>query len=454
VSAIATDASVIVDVPSMRRRVWALAWPVIGENFLQTMLGIVDMILVASLGAAALAGVGSAQQIMFFVIAALSALSVGSSVLVAQAVGAQTWADANHFAQQSLLWSVIIGVPFAVAGVFLSDEIIAVFGMEPDVARIGTEYLQVTMGTAVVLTAFTIGSGVLRGANDSRTPMLVTALANVINIGLTYFGKFGFPALGAVGSAWATFLARLLALTLLVIVLWRGRNGVTIRGFTGWRPNLGIARRLLGVGVPAAVEQLMISAGFLVQTIVVAQLGTPTLAAHRILFNALALSFLPGVGFGLAATSLVGQYVGSRQWAQSRAAGLIATQWAILWMGTMGMLLAVFARFVVGLYSEDPTVLAIGINGMRVLAPTQPVWAIILVQSGALRGTGNTRFPLWVNTVGVWCAVVIGALLTYALDGGLVMIWSAFLLTGIGAALALWRRFQYTVAHDMAPAAL
>src|SRR5690606_15987703 len=110
-----------VQAPSLPRRVFNLAWPVISENFLQTMLGIVDTIMVARLGPGALAGVGSAIQIMFFIISALSATSVGSSVLVAQSVGAQDYDRASRFAKQSLVWSMLISIPLLLIGLIAAE---------------------------------------------------------------------------------------------------------------------------------------------------------------------------------------------------------------------------------------------------------------------------------------------------------------------------------------------
>src|SRR5215470_2943615 len=240
---------------ALRRRVWGLAGPVIGENFLETLLGIIDTLLVASLGAVAIAGVGGALQVMFFLISALSALAIGSSVLVAQAIGAGDIARAGRLGRQSLIWSVLFSIPLSVGGFLLSGPIIGLFGLEPEVAQIGVQYLQVTMGTVVVLVALFIGSGVLRGAGDTRTPLRVTALANLVNVPLAYgliSGHFGLPALGPVGSAWATFLARALALVLLLAALWRGRGGVTIGGGGSWRPDFGVARQVLSIGIPAA----------------------------------------------------------------------------------------------------------------------------------------------------------------------------------------------------------
>src|SRR6185436_9266372 len=124
-----------------------------------------------------------------------------------------------------------------------------------------------------------IGGGVLRGAGDSRTPLRVTALANLVNVPLAYGligGHFGLPALGPVGSAWATFAARSLALGLLLAALWRGRNGISISG-GGWRPDFGVARQVLSLGIPAALEQVLVTSAFLALGLVVARLGTEVL---------------------------------------------------------------------------------------------------------------------------------------------------------------------------------
>jgi MATE family multidrug resistance protein len=238
------------------RRVLGLAAPVIGENLLQTMLGVVDTILVAGLGAVALAGIGAALQIIFVLIGALSALSVGASVQVAQAFGAGDIPAASRFARQALLWSVIISVPLALLGLLLTPTMLGLFGLQADVAQVAQDYLHVTIATVVTLIVSLIGGGVLRGIGDSRTPMLITALANLINVGLAYaliYGHFGLPAMGAVGSAWATFVARLIGALLLVGVLWRGRNGVRISGSGTWRPQPGVAWDVLRIGLPAAI---------------------------------------------------------------------------------------------------------------------------------------------------------------------------------------------------------
>src|SRR5215211_4136378 len=434
----------------LRKRVLGLAGPVIGENFLETLLGIVDTLLVAGLGAVAIAGVGSALQIMFFMISALSALAIGSAVLVAQAIGAGDSARAGRLGRQSLIWSVLFSIPLSVGGLLLSGPIIGLFGLEPEVAQIGVQYLQVTMGTVVVLVALFIGGGVLRGAGDSRTPLRVTALANLLNVALAYaliYGHFGLPALGPVGSAWATFIARALALVLLLGALWRGRAGVTISGRSGWRPDFGVARQVLGIGIPAALEQVLVTSAFLALALVVARLGTDVLAAQRITFNALSLSFLPGIGFGIAATALVGQSVGAKRIAEGGAAARVATTWAVIWMSAIAVLLIIFAPQIFHMFTSDAAVIEAGVPGLRVLALTQPFWAVLFVQAGALRGTGNTRFPLMVTGTSIWAAVGLAFVLLETVGGGLVSVWGAFLAVAPVMAFLMWRRFRRTVAE-------
>ena len=434
--------------PTAQKRVFNLAWPVIGESFLETMLMVVDTWMVAQLSTAAIAGVGASVQVLFFIIAALGALSVGSSVLVAQAYGAGKLVEAARLARQSIVWSIILSLPLALTGFFLAGPVIALFGVEADVARIGKEYLQVTMATVVVLIVLMIGGGALRGLGDSQTPMRVTALANFVNVFLTYgliFGVAGLPALGAVGSAWGTFLSRLLAAVLLLIVMWRGRQGVSISGRSNWLPEISVASSVLRIGVPAALEQLLTSAAFTSMTAIVATLGTAALASHRIAFNVLSLSFLPGFGFAIAATALVGQSIGAREPEEGAEAAAIATRWAVVWMAVMGVVSYLLAEPIMRLFSQEAAVVSDGVAAIRVVALAQPFWAVLFVQSGALRGMGNTSFPLRANTGGLWSTMIIAWLAVNYLDGGIAHVWGVFLITSPVMAIVLWKRFRRAV---------
>ena len=158
--------------------------------------------------------------------------------------------------------------------------------------------------------------------------------------------------------------------------------------------------------------------------------------------NALSLSFLPGFGFGMAATSLVGQCVGAKRFDQGSTVAGIATRWGMLWMSTVGLIVFLFGPQIMGFFSDDPDAIAIGADGLRVVAAAQPFWAIIFIQSGAIRGTGNTQFPLRVNTIGVWSSCGLAVILIEFFDGGLAAVWASFLVIAPWPAAMLWWRFR------------
>nr|MBA3643706.1 MATE family efflux transporter [Chloroflexia bacterium] len=317
--------------PMTQRRVLGLAIPIIGENLLQTMVGAVDTFMVARLGSVAVAGVGTSIELVFFLISVLMAVEIGATVLVSQAIGAGDAARANRLARQAVVWGVLLAIPVSLLGTLAAPAIIDLFGTEPDVAAAATTYLEITAATSVVLLLSFVGGAVLRGAGDSRTPLVAAILANVINVVVAYgliFGHFGLPALGIAGSAWGAAAGRAAGAALLMALLLRGHRAISIRGRSGWLPHLETARQLMRLGVPAAVEQMLMAAGFTTLIAVVTLIGTAALASQQIGFTALSIAFLPGFGFAIASTALVGQSIGARDPAAAREAVRIALRWA------------------------------------------------------------------------------------------------------------------------------
>lgn len=440
----AADAHPSADARHVRQRVFRLAGPVIGENLLQTLMGFVDTLLVAGLGAAALAGVGSSLQVVYIILAGMSALAIGASVLVAQAFGAKRLREASELARQALIWSVLIAVPLSLIGLPLTPALVALLGLEGEVGQVAVDYLAVNMGAIATLTVMLLASAVLRGAGDSRSPMLVTALASLINVALSWaliYGTFGLPALGAVGSAWGTVASRGSGAIILVALLWHGRNGVSVAGGS-WRPNLAAVRAVLVLGMPAALEEILVTGAFAALTPIVASLGTLELAAHRVAINLLSLSFLPGIGFGLAATALVGQAVGARDPAEAQAATKIALRWAIIWMGSFGLIFVIFANPLMRMFNDDPALIASGATALIVVALAQPLWAATFVYGGALRGVGDTRTPMIITGVLNWMAVGMAFLLIQLGQTDLWMIWAVFLISGPIETYLFYRAWQ------------
>ncbi|MCS7221062.1 MAG: MATE family efflux transporter [Anaerolineae bacterium] len=382
-----------------------LAWPVIAENLLQTLLGVVDMIMVSRLGAAAVAGVGAAGQVIWVINSAFGAVTVGTTVLIAHAIGAGDVSLANRVLKQSAILAAAVAAVLGAIGYLWSDEILFLMGAEPDLVEAGSVYLRIVLEMGIFMIAMFVIGAALRGAGDTQTPMRVTAFINVVNVVVAYgliFGQWGLPRLGVAGSAWGASIARVVGTAILVVVLLRGKVPISARGRSGWQLDIPLIRRLVRVGVPSMIEQLVLSGGMLLYGIVVIGMGTKIYAAQRITLQIISLSFMPGLGFAMAATTLVGQSLGAKNPERARLAAWRSAFSALLWMSAIGLLAAVLGRPVMRLFSDDREIIEMGTAALAVLALTQPFQAFAQVLAGALRGAGDTRYPMWVTTAGIW----------------------------------------------------
>lgn len=432
-----------------QRRVLRLALPIIGENLLQSSVGIIDTLMVARIGASALAGVGVSLEIVFFMIAILSSISIGGTVLISQAFGAQDTLRANQLARQTVLWGAVLSLPLGIVGFTSAEALISLFHTEPDVAAYATTYLRITGTTVMTLLMTFVCGAVLRGAGDSRSPLFASMIANLVKIVLSYgliFGNFGLPRLEVAGSAWSSSIARGIGAIILIAVLASGRRNITIRGAGSWIPKLHTAAQLLRLGVPAAVEQMLMSAGFTAMVSIIAMIGTAALAAHQISFNAMSVAILPGFGFAIAATALVGQSIGAHRPDHARLAVRIATRWAFIWMTFAAFVYIVFNDRIIRIYTSDDAVIDAGSAALVAIGLGLPLWAFWTVNGGGLRGSGDTRTPMIFSVTAMWSAVTIGWVLVWWFDADLWMVWITFLFTiplpAIGNALMFRRRMD------------
>jgi Na+-driven multidrug efflux pump len=202
----------------------------------------------------------------------------------------------------------------------------------------------------------------------------------------------------------------------------------------------------MALGVPTALEELLISAGFMLMLAVVALLGTAALVAQHIAFTALSLVFMPGFGFAMAATALVGQAIGARDLGQARTAARLSAVWATIWMSVGGAIYFVFAPQAMRVFSDDPEVIADGVNALRALAPGLPFWALWTVFGGSLRGSGDTRTPMLMSGLCVWLALSLAWVAVRWFDGGIGTVWLMFLisapLASLGNGWVLRRRLR------------
>ncbi|CAA9297291.1 MAG: Multi antimicrobial extrusion protein (Na(+)/drug antiporter), MATE family of MDR efflux pumps [uncultured Chloroflexi bacterium] len=400
-----------------------IAWPVIGEHLLQTLVGVVDMAVVGRLGSAEVAGIGAATQLVALVISAVAALSVGATVLVARSTGARDPRAAGHVTQQALLAGLLLGTVLAVVGGVFADEMIRVLGADEAVVREGGRYLRINALAWVPLVLMLVVGGALRGAGDARAPLRASVWMNVVNVTLAIplaFGYLGLPALGVAGVALAAAVARAIGACLVLAIVLRNRQLTFERA--GWRWNGAVQLRVLRIGVPTSVEQVLLSGGFLFYGAMVITLGTTVYAAQRISFQAINLAFMPAMGFGTAATTLTGQHLGAGRPDLAALATRSALRQCLLLMVGTGVLCAAGAPLLMRLFSTDPEVIRLGTQALPVLALAQPFWAISSIYAGSLRGAGDSRFPMISTNLGMWVlrlpsAYLFGIVLGYGLPG-------------------------------------
>ncbi len=431
---------------AIRRLVINLAWPSIVENMLQSIFGVVLLYFVTRLGPAAVAGYGAANGLMMVAMSSFFSLSMGTTVLVAHATGAQRPGAALLATKQSLLLGVVVGLAMTIIGVTLAPQLVTAMGARADVVAQGAAFLRPFSAGGIFLVVTLIAGGALRGLGDARTPMIITMATLAAGLILAYpmtFGLFGLPALGLAGAGWASTISRALGCLVLLFLIGRPGGPLPLTGRSGWKPDLQPLRQLVSIGLPSMMESLFRSGGMLLFTVIVFQLGTTVAAAQQIVQQAAFLSMMPGFGFAMAATALVGQSLGARDPARADQASWFATRACISWMGVMGLVFFFFGEGLMGLFSSDPEITVLGAGALKVVALAQPGQAIGIVLAGSLRGAGDTRYPMVTTGLAMWFVrLPVAWLLGIILGFGLAGIYLGWVVDSIVLGFLSWWRYR------------
>jgi MATE family multidrug resistance protein len=415
----------------IRRDVLNLALPAMGEQLLSMMVGIVDTFLVGHLGAAPLAAVGLANQWVFMATMLFGAIATGSTALIARFIGAREPDQANEVLRQSILLGALIGMIATLLGSSLAQHAVTLLGAQQDVIGLGTSYLRVVSSIFFFSTLMFIGNASLRGAGDTKTPLFVMLVVNGVNIVVAWTainGPFGLPQLGVVGSALGAATGRLVGGLLVIGILLRGRANIRLR-LANLRPDGALIRRILRVGLPSGLEQLLFRTGHMVFARILAELGTVAYAANQVAMNGWSLSFMPGFGFALAATTLVGQSLGAEDPEGAQRRGYTAYRMGAALMAAVGFAFLLFPAQIVGFFTNDPQIIAIGTMPLRMVGLIQPLLAASMVFSGGLRGAGDTRWPMMITGGSIWLVrLPLAYLFALVLGWGLPGAWTALAL--------------------------
>ncbi|MCK8817570.1 MATE family efflux transporter [Natroniella sulfidigena] len=434
----------------IRKNILKLAWPALLMMFLQSVIGMIDVMMIGSIGPTALAAVDMSNRLIMVVVGAISALSIGATALVARYVGAKNHKQANKVMVNALISGIVLSLILALIGFLTSQsllEMMMVLMEEVDGAVLdqGSIYLRIIFSSMVFALPMMLITAILQGIGDMKTPLYIMIISNICNVVINYLLIFGvgvFPALGVAGAAIGTILSRVVGTIAGFIVLIRGNSILKLElNKSSLKVDFKMIKEIFTIGIPAAIEQLVRQSSQIIYTILIAALGTLTLAANAIVMNIELVPIMIGFGFATAATTLVGQSLGA---GKKDLAKEYAKQTAYLSTGLLIVIsipMFIFAHPIIKLFTTDLEVINLVLPILRFMIVIQALFGLIIVLAGALRGGGDTKWPMYSTIVGDWgVRLTLGLLFGYSLGYGLLGFWMAMGVNlFVMAGLNLWR---------------
>ncbi len=402
------------------RKVLKLAFPIILSNLLYTVESAFSVILVSGLSASAVAAVGYSASMLWFIYSLMALAYTGTSVLVAQRVGA------GKDPSPALLWGIIlsflIALPLTFWGKDLVSYLMLTFGASQNVASLAREYLEPVF---LFITIGFITNAIYAGYNgygDTKTPFKVALLMNVVNIGSAYlliYGKFGFPRLEVAGAGWGIALSEVMGLMFYIYLYAKHRKPFPIK--LSLRKD--ILLQMLRIGTPTAIERGFTSLSFNIFVGLVAQFGDKALAAHQIGLRVESLSFMIGFGMMIASTTLAGQNYGAKNFKGLDYGVRVSAHTTALIMGLIGLVIALFPQYFSLIFTRDKEVISYAVYYLVIVALSQPQMAYASIFSGSLKGMGKTHIPLVVNLSSFWLFRIIPSMIFLKLLPSPIVPW-------------------------------
>ena len=419
-----------------------LAVPVVLAEMGWMTMGMVDALMVGRISPEAIGAVGVGTSLFMGVVIFAMGLMLGLDTLVSQAYGAGRLEECHRWLFHGVVLALVLSVPI-IAVLFWISSALDAWGLTPSVLVLTRPYLETLAWSVVPLLLYSSFRRYLQGMGVVRPVMVALIVANIINAvanWLLIFGKFGFPALGVEGSAWATVFARvIMALFLLATIVYREHDVWNSRHLEwSW------FRRLLALGLPASGQVTLEVGVFAAATALAGRLPATALAAHQIALNYAAFTFMVPLGVASAGAVRVGHAVGRRDPAGASRAGWTAIVLGVGFMTVAALVFLTIPRLLLRAFTDDPGVLGVGVTLLFVAAVFQLFDGLQGVATGVLRGLGDTRSPMLWNLAGHWfIGLPLGYWLAFVLGIGVIGLWwglsIGLMICGV-ALLLVWVR--------------
>jgi putative MATE family efflux protein len=427
----------------MYQEILRLALPAVFEQFIIFAATLVNVSLAGHLGANELAAFGLANQLMNMNFIVVMPLAVGGGVLVAQAIGADDELRAHLALGQSVLLGLVVGISLALLYIVCAVPALRLIGANADSLGPGVLVLRWMALAFPFHGVFFVARSCLRGAGDTRTPLYVISVVAIVQVFLANAlvkGLFGLPDLGVVGIPAGILIGQIVGTSLIAFGLFSGHLRLSFRK-VNWRPNRPIVGAIFRVGNPAGGEQLALRLGQMANVRLIADLGTVAFAANVVAFNSISTAYVIGIGFTAAATTLVGQQVGARNLAAARLSARRVWNLAAIAMGLFGVVCIIWTRPVLNLFTDELRVIEQAVIPLQLAALVLPAEAANQVLGGAMRGAGDSRWPMLTTAWGNWL-VRLPLTILLARHMGLLGAWLAVVADIVLRALANAWRFR------------
>lgn len=370
-------------------------------------------------------------------------LSIATTAMVARSWGAKRIAEAEMVAWTSIALGLLLGLILSIPALVAPEAVASVFGLDQETTSKTASFI-FWLGVFNLFSALNMLLATsLRATGDVITPLWFLLFSSMFNILFGYLlahGIAGLPAMGVSGVAFGGSFAAAMVTCVFATVWWRGK--FTIKALKQWRIDLPTARQLITIGAPSALEQGFIQVAFLAFFAIVGQYGTTSYAAYGIGISIVSFSIVVGFGFGIAAATLVGQQLGAGNPEQAVKAGWRGLRMALVAMSIFSVLLAIFARELASFMIDDEETIKLTVLFIYIIAIAQPIMAVDITLSGALRGAGDTRFPLLATVCGIIFGRLLPALTFFSLGLSVHWIFAVMLLDYIIKSSMLLRRYR------------
>lgn len=415
------------------KNILLIAWPVIIEMSLNTLLGISDTIMIGKgINSEALAAVGFANQIIFPLTFIFGSFNTGATAMIARYTGEGSHHKVQKVLAQNVFLNLILGLVITIIIFIFGEQLLKIFDTTASVRSQAFIYLKIVSATQVAMFINFSLTAAFRGVGDTSTSMKINGLINILNIIGNYlliFGPFFFPALGMKGAAISTAASRAIGTLIFLYISLKGYKKLHL-DIKLMNLTKDVFAKLFELSSSAAIEQLFMQLSFTIGVVFISSLTVTNEAAFQVLLRIESMSFMPAIGLSIGASTLVGQSLGAKNIDKATKIGYTSVGLGIVYGVFIGLVFFIFPEQLLMIFTNDQAVIDISITTLKIAGFNQWLLATIIVFSGALRGAGDTKNVMIITILRLWLfQIPLNYLMIFILDLGITGFWLAETVT-------------------------